>query len=192
MSVEIEAKMQVADRADLERRLAEAGATRGMTLLEINTFFDTPSGALKTADQGLRLRVERQIGGDYAAAIITHKGPRAHAQLKMRSETEVEVADARGAAALLAALGYHPVMSFEKRRQMWSLADCKIAVDELPHLGHFVEIEGASEGVVYATRDKLGLQTWPLIRSSYISMLSTWCAEHHIHSDYVAMEKHDA
>ena len=44
--------------------------------------------------------------------------------------------------AAFAALGYSRVLSFEKRRESWKLGGCNVELDELPHLGTFVEIEG--------------------------------------------------
>ena len=157
MVVEIEAKMQVADMAKLEAALQGSGATRGPTLLEVNTYFDTPTGSLKSSDQGLRIRVERQADGPHQSVIITHKGPRAHGKLKRRTETELTVNDAQAAAALLAALGFVAALSFEKRRRRWELSGCHVDVDTLPHLGDFVEIEGPDDKTIMAVREKLGL-----------------------------------
>jgi adenylate cyclase class 2 len=159
-----------------------------MDLLEINTFFDTPRGELKTSDQGLRVRLEQQIDGDHHAVIITHKGPRAHSKLKSRSETELVVQNAQHAAELLAAIGFTPVLSFEKRRTRWQMAGCAIALDRLPFLGSFIEIEGPSEAAVLAAREKLGLGQAPLIRSSYIAMLRTYLADHNLQLDHVAFD----
>jgi adenylate cyclase class 2 len=180
VNIEIEAKMPLRDPEALEARLQSLGARRGRTLRESNTFFDTREGSLKFVDQGLRLRVERDSDGSPDRISLTHKGPRAHGQLKSRWETEVGVSDPRGAAELLSALGYLPVFSFEKRRQMWHMDGCHIAVDELPYLGLFVEIEGPSDEVVLRLRERLGLGLCPLLHASYISMLATHMAQHQI------------
>ncbi len=171
--IEIEAKMRLHDPALIEGRLRAVGAVLDQSILETNTFFDTGKGLLKSSDQGLRIRVEDNEADGRRRAVLTHKGPRAHGQLKSRSETEVEVADAHAAGTLLAALGYHPVMSFEKRRRRWLLDDCRVELDTLPHLGDFIEIEGDSDGEVLAVREKLGLADTPLIKASYIAMLQT-------------------
>ncbi|MEX2212900.1 MAG: class IV adenylate cyclase [Phycisphaeraceae bacterium] len=188
MPVEIEAKMRLHDIAALETKLAAAGGVRGLELVEINTFFDTPRGDLKAGDQGLRVRLERSTDGEYEKATITHKGPRAHGRLKMRSETEIEVSDAKAAAELLAALGYASVLSFEKRRVKWSMDGCSIEIDTLPYLGHFVEIEGPSEAIVLSVRKNLGLEGQPMISASYISLLVTYLTEHNIITEHVGFE----
>jgi adenylate cyclase class 2 len=180
VNIEIEAKMLLRDPGALEDRLRSLGARQGAALRENNTFFDTREAGLKFVDQGLRLRVERDADGGPDRVTLTHKGPRAHGQLKSRWETEVGVTDARAAAELLSALGFLPVFSFEKRRQMWHLDGCQVAIDELPYLGRFVEIEGPSDEVVLRLRERLGLGSAALIHASYISMLTTHMAQQNI------------
>lgn len=190
MGIEIEAKMPLKDPAALENRLRKLGAKAGRSIIEINTFFDTPQAALRSGDQGLRLRVEHEIDGKSHIVTLTHKGPRAHGRVKTRSETEVIVDNANHAAQLLTALGFLPVFMFEKKRKHWQMDKCIIALDTLPHLGDFVEIEGPSESDVMAARDKLGLGNLPLLQASYISMLLTYLAEHHLTTDRVSFNGH--
>jgi len=189
--VEIEAKMKLDDVAALESRLAAAGAVHVSELLEVNTFFDTPRGDLKAADEGLRIRLERSTDGQHVEATITHKGPRAHGRMKTRDESEVIVSDARTAAHLLTALGYVSVVSFEKRRRRWTLDDCRVEIDTLPYLGGFVEIEGPSEPIVLSVRRKLALDHLPMISASYISMLVTYLSENAIQADHIGFDDSD-
>ncbi|MEM7576336.1 MAG: class IV adenylate cyclase [Planctomycetota bacterium] len=170
MSIEIEAKLRLADRGAMLERLASLDAKPIATFEEMNTFFDDTNGRLKTSDQGLRVRIETHDNGDIYI-YVTHKGPRAHGQLKSRSETELVVSDADRAAALMGALGYHPVIAFEKRRQRFELDRCRVELDTLPYIGEFIEIEGPSDDAVMAVRGKLGLADEPLIKASYIALL---------------------
>ena len=185
MPIEIEAKMRLHDPAALEATLRGLDAEFRADILEVNTFFDTPDNDLKAADEGLRVRVERTDAGEQA--LITHKGPRTHGRLKSRSETQLEVADARDAGELLQALGYHPALTFEKRRRRWSIDGCLVELDTLPHLGEFVEIEGPTDEAVQALRDKLGLADAPLVPTSYIAMLRSHLLEHHLDQSYVPL-----
>lgn len=187
MSLEIEAKMRLTDRAAVVSELETLGAERGTVIVEQNTYFDTDNHELKSTDQGLRIRVER-VEGESPKATITHKGPRAHGQLKSRTETEVAVDDARAAAELLAALGYLPLLTFEKRRERWWLAGCHIDLDTLPHLGEFVEIEGPSEEAVIHVREQLGLAEAPMIRASYLAMLLSYQRENHLRTSTLRIE----
>lgn len=187
MNVEIEAKMRLTDRPAIERRLKELGAERAAELLEINTYFDTDQRQLKSSDQGLRVRIEETADGQRQAT-ITHKGPRAHGRLKSRSETEVAIADANDAAQLLRALGYMPVLSFEKRRRRWRLDGVHVELDVLPYLGAFIEIEGPSDEAVLGVREKLGLNDTPLIRASYIAMLMSYIRENQLRTQSVRFD----
>ncbi len=182
MGVEIEAKMRLNDREAMIARLDALGAQRVVELSETNSYFDTASGSLKASDHGLRTRVEVTDAGtkdEKITTTITHKGPRTLGLLKSRYETELLVDNARDAALLLSALGFHHVLSFEKRRLRYKLDGCHVELDELPVIGRFIEIEGPTEQAVQAVRDRLGLSREPVIRSSYIAMLRTHLQETH-------------
>lgn len=192
MGVEIEAKMRLTSRELMVEKLEKIGASFVAELSETNSYFDTADGELKSTDQGLRTRIEVINAGtakEQIVTTITHKGPRAHGALKSRDETELVVDNARDAARLLGALGYHHVLTFEKRRTRYVLDDCRVELDELPVIGSFVEIEGPSEAKVLAVREKLGMGNSPVIKSSYIAMLKTHLQE--THSESVVMKFQD-
>lgn len=178
MIVEVEAKLRLTDPEALHAKLRELDAVHDRDMIETNTYFDQPDGTLKSTDQGLRVRVEVDQATGKVEALLTHKGPRAHGRLKSRSETELGVSDARGAAQLLSVLGYHPVLTFEKQRTRYLLDGCRVEIDRLPYLGTFVEIEGTTEQDVMGVQNKLGLGDTPLIRASYIAMIATYLREH--------------
>ena len=177
MSVEIEAKMKVADLSAVRAAAAAAGGTRTGAYLERNTFFDTEDRSLLAADQGLRVRWSRDRDTAAVVCTVTHKGPRQHGPLKSREETEVTVGDEAGAVSLLTTLGFARVLCFEKRRESWHLGGCKVELDEVPHLGTYVEVEGPKEETVMRVRQQLGLAERPMIRASYIAMLMTHLQE---------------
>jgi adenylate cyclase class 2 len=177
MSVEIEAKMKVPDLAAVRDRVTAAGGRLVGDYLERNTFFDTEDRSLLAADEGLRVRSSKDRTTGVTTATMTHKGPRQHGQLKSREETEVVVGDEGDALAMLTCLGFDRVLSFEKRRESWALGGCKVELDELPHLGTFVEIEGPKDETVLKVRELLGLADRPLNKASYIAMLMTFLQE---------------
>jgi len=189
MPVEIEAKMKLVDPDAFEQLLFELKAVPLRRVFEINTFYDTSDGKLKAADRGLRTRLEQNLDDPAKRIVtITHKGPRDHGKLKSRSEAEVEVADIDAADHLLRALGYQRRISFEKLRQKWRFGNCLIEVDTVPYLGTFVEIEGPSDEVVLQVRDQLKLSDQPMIRNSYIGLLTDYVAQHKIHDDHIAFD----
>ena len=186
--IEIEAKMRLPDVAALEARLTGTGALRGPVIEEFNRFFDTPQHSLRSAGEGLRIRIERSSDRPEPVAIITHKGPRAPGQLKTRHETELRVDDPDGAASLLGALGFVAVLSFEKRRARWMLEDCRVEIDELPHLGHFVEIEGPAEQRVLELRRTLELDTESLITQTYAHLVEDYLSAQKVESRHLGFD----
>lgn len=171
MSVEIEAKMQVPSHEPLRARLVECGASRLGHWLETNLFFDSANRALVASDQGLRLRKNQDLASGSVQYILTYKGRRQRGPLKRREEIEVSVDQADSTVALLERLGYLRMMSFQKRRESWSLEKCRVELDEVPLLGLFVEIEGPDEAVISHVCQRLDLSGLPLLQSSYIALL---------------------
>jgi adenylate cyclase, class 2 len=177
MTVEIEAKMSVPSLDAVRGRLRERGAMPVGDFLETNTFFDTEDRSLLAADEGLRLRLNRNAAAGTQENVITYKGPRQQGVVKAREEIEIAVSDPGQATALLERLGYRPVLSFEKRRQTWKLDGCKVELDELPFLGPFVEVEGPDEPTVLKVRQSLGLEDRPIVKPSYVAMLMSYLQE---------------
>lgn len=180
MGIEVEAKIRLPGvaAAALRERLDAQGATLDRRLVEANTYYDTPEGTLKTADRGLRIRVEINEGTEQRAVVLTHKGPQAQGPLKSRLETEALVVDPHATAEVLAVLGYHPTLTFEKRRARYLLDGCRVEIDQVPFLGCFVEIEGSTAEDVERVRARLGLADRPLTRASYVAMLAAHLREH--------------
>jgi adenylate cyclase, class 2 len=178
MPVEIEAKLKVNDLSEVRERLKKIGATHVGDVMETNIFFDTDDRSLLAADQGLRLRATRSLANNSAETFtVTFKGPRQHGALKSRDELEVGVTNSKDAVVLLDRLGYRTVLTFEKKRETWKMEGCLVELDELPHLGAFVEIEGPKEDAIMKVREMLHLSDRPLVRASYIALLMTYLQE---------------
>ena len=172
MALELELKVKVPDFDAVRKALAASGAKHIGSVLETNTFFDTADQSLLAQDKGLRLRRTRDSRTGKEHFVITVKGPAQPGEFKSREEAETDVDDGDRAAGVLQALGYLPELSFEKRRESWTLDGCKIELDEVPLLGRFVEIEGPDEPAVSRVRDGLGLGHLPSIKTGYISLLA--------------------
>ena len=177
MPSEIEAKLKVDDLAPTRHLLKSLGAVLDGTHLELNAFFDTPDLALQRQDKGLRLRTRRNLIDGTQDAILTFKGPNQPGPFKNREEIETRVADPKAAAALLQALGFRQDLSFEKKRESWLFDRCHVELDEVPHLGFFVEIEGPDEATITAVRHKLALDDALPMKKSYIALLLQWMNE---------------
>ncbi|MDB5291835.1 MAG: adenylate cyclase [Phycisphaerales bacterium] len=177
MAVEIEAKMAVEDLAQVRARLVECGAQRLGHFFEVNTFYDTDDRTLLAGDRGLRLRLNRNMQSGEEDHIITYKGPRQPGALKSREEVELGVEGSAEAMKLLESLGYHKMLSFEKRRESWLLDGCKVELDEVPYLGTYVEVEGPDEASVMKVRQTLNLSNRPPIKTGYVALLTGYLQE---------------
>jgi adenylate cyclase, class 2 len=172
MPTEIEAKMRVLDFSPIRARLKELGATRQSSVIETNIIFDNADHSFSAAAQGLRVRQVRDPEtGNPLPSTLTYKGPPRPGPLKSREEIELKVSEGSAAVDLLGRLGMTPILSFEKLRESWQLDQCHIELDQVPHLGSFVEVEGPDEPQVMKVRDTLNLKDHPIIKSSYAGML---------------------
>lgn len=172
MPLEIEAKMRAPDLDLVRAKLRAVGAARVGVVAETNRFYDTPDGRLGKADQGLRLRTNADVETGQATHVVTYKGKRRPGKFKTREELEFATDDPTATAEVFDRLGYALEFSFEKRRESWTLDDCKIELDELPKIGTFVEVEGPSEAAVDAVRAKLGLADEASLQQGYASMVA--------------------
>ena len=170
---EIEAKIRVADPEAFRRRLIERGRTAGETVFEVNRLFDDADGSLRRAGAAVRLREEfREPDGALVRTLLTYKGPPAESRMKRRPEAELVVESAAPMVEILTAVGLSEAFRYEKRRTPFHGGASEVVLDEVPHLGHFAEIEGPTEEAIFAELADLGMAEAPLIRTSYVHLLS--------------------
>jgi len=169
MPVEIEAKLKVDSLEAVERRLREQDASVVRETVQTDIYFDTADGKLTRSDECLRLRCEKMERRE--RPVLTYKGPKQADDYKKRTEIELEVRDAGATEGLLAALGYHKALAFNKRRRLWRLGGCEVALDELPLVGAFVEIEGPDSGTIAHVQKMLGLSDVPHVMDSYATLI---------------------
>jgi adenylate cyclase class 2 len=189
MPLEIEAKLKVDSHDSLRTRLKELGALRLGYVLEANHIFDNAQRTLLAGGQGLRVRSCRSLEDPSTKASLTFKGPRLESDLKVREEINIHIDDAPAACQFLEALGYIEFLYFEKRRETWHLGECHIELDQLPHLGKYVEIEGPNQEQVRQTKELLELHNLPTINKSYIALLVTYCQQQSIPPTRITFEK---
>jgi predicted adenylyl cyclase CyaB len=177
-SVECELKFRVEgprDHARLRAALRKLGYKLEGTYDEENFRFVGPGKTTRRTT--LRLRV--LDGGP--RGVLTAKGAaRFFSGVKVREETEVEVADAHATLDLLAQLGFQVLVIYRKHRSVWRLGAVNATLDRLD-FGHFVEVEGPLEVIPEVARS-LGLDPAAAIKDSY-SMLAR---------EHMAVEKNAA
>jgi adenylate cyclase class 2 len=170
MYTEIEAKLKVDSLQEVKRKLDELGAEFLAEQLQTDYHFDDVNSELTKTDRCLRLR--RQMVANSESFFLTYKGAKEKSNFKKRQEIETEIKDVDSARKLLSALGYEKVLVVEKRRRLWRLGDCEIALDRLPLLGDFVEIEGPDDENIAEAQRSLGLADVPHIEESYASLVA--------------------
>ncbi len=165
--LEVEVRYRTADRPGVVARLLAMGAELAEDRTDEDQYYNAPDRDLRAADEAFRLR---RVG---VRNYLTHKGPRRDAETRTRTETEVPLADgpeaAAGAARLLAALGFRPVVVVRKARQVYRFARAgfrlEACFDDVERVGPFVELEilaeehqyAAAKAVLLATAAELGL-----------------------------------
>jgi adenylate cyclase class 2 len=169
MCIEIETKLKVGSLSEVEHKLGDLGARFLCEQLQTDYFFDDVNATLTKTDQCLRLR--KQMVEKSENYFLTYKGAKEKSNLKRRQEIESEINDADSVYKLLLALGYEQVLIVEKIRRLWLFCNCEVALDQLPLLGDFVEIEGSNEEIISNVQKSLGLTDLPHISKSYASLL---------------------
>ena len=169
MCSEIEAKLKVDSLEQTERKLTELGAEFMEEQLQTDHYLDDADTALAKTDRCLRLR--RELAGSTERFFLTYKGAKEEDHFKKRQQIEIEIKDADSLEKLLSALGYKRALCVEKKRRLWRLGQCEVALDRLPLLGSFVEIEGPSDKKIADVQQSLGLAKLPHIAKSYAFLM---------------------
>lgn len=170
MPVEIEAKLKVESLQKIAEKLDGLGAQSGQEQMHLDSYFDDANSTFTKNDRCLRLR--RLCVDKSEKFFLTYKGAKEKNEFKKRQEVEFEVEDGRSAEKLLLLLGYKKMLVFEKKRRTWRLGGCEVALDELPLLGTFVEIEGPDEQKIADVKRNLGLSNLPVVFESYASLMT--------------------
>ncbi|UCC22551.1 MAG: class IV adenylate cyclase [Planctomycetota bacterium] len=170
MCVEIEAKLKVDSLQEIADKLNALGAEFLQEQMQTDYYFDDANRTLTKADTCLRLR--RQRAGETESLFLTYKGAKEKDEFKKRQEIEIEVTNADSVEKLLSAIGYSRALVVEKKRRVWRFCSCSVALDELPSLGNFVEIEGPDSQTITDVQGKLELAELSHIPRSYASLMA--------------------
>jgi adenylate cyclase class 2 len=165
MGVEIEKKYRLGPehQNQLRHRLEELGATKSSSEFEENTLY--AGHGLDPQTRVLRLRRAGE------RAILTYKERFvSESAIKHQREDETAIEDADALSAILEALGYKPVIIYEKRRETWTFVNVEVVIDELP-FGFFVEIEGEENSILEAEQS-LNLNDVETENASYPELTS--------------------
>jgi len=159
---EIEQKYRLKDPKPFRAALKKMGARKIAEGAEANEFFDRGK-QLRGKRLALRLR---QYG---KKAVLTLKGPRLKSRFTKRIEIETPVIY-RSMKTIFGLAGFKVVMHYKKERELYRFGKSLVALDWLPRLGRFLEIEGEPQAIKKIER-RLGLQTKDREERSYLQML---------------------
>ena len=169
MALEIELKLKVESFEATVERLKQLGAKFAGDFFQTDAYYDDAEDSLVKSDRCLRIRKHKNHIGE--AIELTYKGARENHRFKSRREIGLKVDKADELAQLFEQLGYERRLVFEKKRSLWNFKNCEVALDELPLLGKFVEIEGPSDEMIEAAQKELGLEKFKHISQSYAHLV---------------------
>lgn len=179
VTLEIEQKFRVVDRAALKETLVAAGAVFESTVEQSDTYFAHPAKDFAVTGEAFRIRTADE------ANFVTYKGPKRQHAVKTRREIELPLAGGKESATqwaeLLTLLGFRAVATVRKRREEghvdWQAREVTIALDTVDGLGEFCEIElcvdeqetTTAQELIQSLAAKLGLTDIEL--RSYLSLV---------------------
>lgn len=169
--VEREIKIRLRTEAD-SRRIedllqSECGAA-SLTAFQRDEYFDRFDRLLADRDFVVRLRVI-----DHSQFFLALKGPRLflESNASERIELEFQYPDEASIRRQLSAKGFEVSAVYEKSRKEWRLKDRCIAIDYLPLLGPFIEIEADSNERLTETMIELSVPHADAVKLNYSELL---------------------
>lgn len=173
MAVEFEVKAPVppALEAPLRQKLGAPEAAED----HVDTYFAHPDPArdFRRTDEAVRLSVRGE------RVELTYKGPKLDGRTKARREIVVAVPSEGTARAFLEAVGFRAAAEVRKHRERFHVEGFEVALDSVPGLGVFVELERQADddedrAHMEAEAEAL-LRRWGLVereRRSYLELLA--------------------
>jgi adenylate cyclase class 2 len=184
---ETEVKFYVHDLKRIEMRLLALKAHLIQPRVhEVNLRFDNPNGSLRRDFNVLRLRKDTE-------AKFTFKGPSRERENGVSSRREIEftVSDFDKAQQFLEALGFIPVVFYEKFRATYELHGVHIMLDELPY-GEFVEIEGDHIETLQEVANLLRLNWEAMVKAGYHALFDRAADKFKLNSSQLSFKALDS
>ncbi|MFN2303944.1 MAG: class IV adenylate cyclase [Anaerolineales bacterium] len=163
---EREIKFYLQNLEAIRERLRICGAEETRPrMLERNLRLDTADKSLQKEGRLLRLRQDDQVWVTFKANARTDGGVIARTEIEFRADDFVVVRK------LFEALGYQVVVIYEKYRQVFTIGDVEVTLDELP-FGHFMEIEASSNILIEGVAQMLGLDWSKGLATNYLGLFA--------------------
>lgn len=175
--MEVEVKVRIIEE-DIERKIEEFGAAFVGFEDHTDTYYNTPYRDFSETDEALRIRCTEAEGSEITS-ILTYKGAKVDEDSKTRKEVEVRIEDARKMDEILSLLGFSKAGNVIKKRRNYRMDEISIVLDDVEHLGRFIELEMTSEDEdfklqkekIFKILKELGFDKTEVIRESYLELL---------------------
>lgn len=163
---EMEIKIQIGSEEHFRKVFDACNALCGAPLshvLQMDEYYDTADGQLRKQDLVIRIRSN---GGKKTIAL---KSPRVELPSGITNRIELEFVSAaeENVHEQLTSQGLNPHEAAEKERWTFIYKNCEIALDKLPFIGAFIEIEGPSETEIHEMVHLLNLSENQVVRQNY-------------------------
>ena len=173
--LEIELKVRVASLDPVRRKLLQLNAESCGRVLERDIYYNAPDRDFSKTDEALRVRF---TGGK---TVVTYKGAKLKdLNLKAREELNMVIESGETFCQILARLGFAQSAEVNKWRENYRFSNASIALDEVEHLGTFVEIEvladtdaSGAASTIDRIAQELGVVGKPILASYLELLLST-------------------
>jgi adenylate cyclase class 2 len=173
--LEIELKVRVGSLEPVRRKLEQCNARFCGRVHEHDVYYNAPHRDFSKTDEALRIR--------YAdgKAVVTYKGAKIkNLGLKAREELNTAIQSGEIFENILARLGFVRTAEVNKWRENYSLGNASVALDDVEHLGTFVEIEVLADADAQKAKTGierlakvLGVEGKPILASYLELLLST-------------------
>ncbi len=191
--IEIEVKLPVYRRSEVERDLRRLGFVPGDLVRESDIYYTSDFHDFIKNDEALRIRTSDNLTRGSFSSFLTFKGPKIDDRSMTRKELETKIEDPDIGREILKSLNYRDVMPVIKLRQYYELTipegtdPClpegyavHACVDQVKNLGSFLELEILVNDEAYrpqglkkieAILHDLGYSMGDTTRYSYLWML---------------------
>jgi len=170
--LEVELKVRVPSLDPVRRKLLQLNAEFCGRVHERDIYYNAPHRDFSKTDEALRVRFTD------GKTVVTYKGIKMkNLNLKAREELNAVIESGEAFSAILDRLGFARSAEVSKWRENYRFCNASIALDEVEHLGTFVEIEvladsdasGAASTVDRIAKE-LGIVGKPIL-ASYLELL---------------------
>lgn len=163
--IEVEIKFRVPDQSLIDRLSADTGLEFGPPQIQRDLYFNHPQRDFRITDEALRIRSTGEEN------CLTYKAAKLDTLTRTRPETEIPlgpgpqtVEQLRG---VLVTLGFIEIATVEKNRRTATLGTgaslVTVTLDEVTHLGQFLEIEMLTEQ-----------EQWLTARDHIVELATAW------------------